>query len=140
MGRELELKKQFEEKMGELIKRYTKNIEDLNAQHCDDEANLEKIKLNIVDIFSKMFNASYKAVYGASRNAVLKNVVESNEDSYAKLYEAYMIYFERIPASWVEKREKSKALGLTKEFIIEDMKLNTKEEIKELFIKLYNSI
>lgn len=36
-----------------------KSIEDLQKQECVDDANLQKIRLNIVEIFHKMFNISF---------------------------------------------------------------------------------
>ena len=35
-----------------------RRIEDLQKQECIDEANLQKIRLNIVEIFHRMFNIS----------------------------------------------------------------------------------
>lgn len=100
------------------------------SSECKDEANLEKIKLNIYNIFYSMFDISYKKVYGGKS--------QPNEDSYNKLLEVYMEFFNKIPLNWKENYRKAKEYGLITECIIEEIKLNTADEIKDMFIRHYN--
>ena len=67
------------------------SIEDLLKNDRVDEANLEKIRLNIVDIFSKMFNIS----------------MTSNCEA---LKEKYLGYFDKITNPWHINKIKAKNL------------------------------
>lgn len=106
------------------------SMEKCISSECKDEANLEKIKLNIYNIFYSMFDISYKKVYGGKS--------QPNEDSYNKLLEVYMEFFNKIPLNWKENYRKAKEYGLITECIIEEIKLNTADEIKDMFIRHYN--
>lgn len=105
----------------------------LKEQDFIDEHNFEKIKLNVVEIFLKMFYASFNDVYGNQANTEL-----TSNEKYEKLYSKYMAFFERIPSSWIEKSKKAKELKMVKEYVIEELKINTANEVKELFIEQYN--
>lgn len=52
------LKEEYFKFLEEKQENLEKIIEDLQKQECLDEANLEKVKLNIIEIFYKMFNIS----------------------------------------------------------------------------------
>lgn len=98
-----------------------KEIE-LKEENFIDESNMEKIKLNVIDIFVKMFDVSYNKAHG----------------DYDELYSVYMNFFQKIPASWKDKAEKDKKFNMTKEYIIEKIKLDTMEEVKAIFQGCYN--
>ena len=124
------LKESYSEALKNKQQMYKEGIEKFISLECKDEANLEKIKLNIYSIFSSVFDISYKKVYGG------KN--EFNEESYNKLYEVYMEFFDKIPSNWKENYAKAEKHGFTTECIIEEIKLTTAAEIKDMFIKHYN--
>lgn len=92
-----------------------------------DEADLEKIKFNVYDIFTTLFNVSYKKA--SSCNNL------SQEEFMEKLKETYLEYFKKIPAPWREKYQKTKEMGLIIENIKEEIKLQTAEKIIEIFNK-----
>ncbi len=132
------LKEEFNKELIKLMNNQKEKAELLMKDACTDEANLEKIKFNVVDIFSKMFIVSYNNVYGKMKNQNIKNAVDTIEDDYEKLYHAYMVFFDKIPAPWKEKYDKDKEMGMTVECVIEELKLNTAKDIRERFTILYN--
>ena len=97
------------------------SIEDLSKNDRVDEANLEKIRLNIVDIFSKMFNIS----------------MTNNCDA---LREKYLGFFDKITNPWHINKIKAKEFGKEQEAIIEDIKIQEAEELKSKFVKYYKQI
>lgn len=97
------------------------NIKDLQEQDCKDEANLEKIRLNIVEIFYKMFNLSLS-------------------DNPVELKEKYLNYFDKITASWHINKGKALEFEQEEEVIIEELKIQEAEELKAIFKDYYNQI
>jgi len=97
------------------------SIEDLLKNDRIDEANLEKIRLNIVDIFSKMFNISI------------------NNDCEA-LKEKYLGYFDRITNPWHINKTKAEEFKKEQEAIIEEIKIQEADELKAKFIEYYSQI
>lgn len=98
-------------------------VKQLKSESREDEYKFAQIELNIVDIFSKMFEISYKKI--------------SNLDQWAQpLKEHYLSYFTRIPASWKLNLEECKQHGLDDEVYIETLKLNKAESIKHHFLLL----
>lgn len=98
-----------------------KSIEDLQKQECVDEANLQKIRLNIVEIFYKMFNISLS-------------------DSPVALKEKYLSFFDKITEPWHINKEKALEFGKESEAIIEELKIQEAEELKNQFKDYYNQI
>lgn len=96
-------------------------IEDLQEQGSIDEVNLEKVRLNIVEIFSKMFNISI------SDNSIV-------------LKEKYLSFFDKITKPWYTNKEKALEFGIEKEAIIEEIKIQEAEELKKQFKEYYNQI
>ncbi|WP_234117195.1 hypothetical protein [Clostridium hydrogenum] len=124
------LKKEYLEILDDKMKSTNKKELELRQENFIDEGNMKKIKYNIIDIFVKMFNVSYNKVYG-------KNVIDEI-NSYNEFYLTYMNFFEKIPASWKVKAEKDKKFDMTKEYIIEKIKLDTMEEVKSIFQVCYD--
>lgn len=99
-------------------------IKSLTKEELKDEANLEKITLNIVTIFKQVFNVSY-------------NKIVKDKKEYEEFKKDYLKYFNTIPASWKEKREKDEKFGNGEGVIIENLKLSMADTIKEKFLGLY---
>lgn len=128
----------------ELVKESFQNVLEQRKEQCEikiselmnanttDEANLEKIKLNVYDIFTTLFNVSYKSASNHKEFSV--------EESYEKLKETYLEYFNKIPAPWREKYLKAKEMDLVLECVREEIKIETAEEIKEIFIQVCSKI
>lgn len=93
----------------------------LQKDDCLDEANLEKVRLNVVDIFYKMFNISI------------------SDDSIA-LNEKYLGFFNKISEPWYKNKEKAMECGKEKEMIVENIKIEKVEELKNKFNDYYNQL
>jgi len=98
-----------------------RNIKDLQEQECADEANLQKIRLNIVEIFHKMFNISLS-------------------DNPVELKEKYLNFFDKITEPWYINKEKALEFGKEEEVIIEELKIQEAEELKIQFKDYYNQM
>lgn len=98
-----------------------RSIEDLQRQEYRDEANLEKIRLNVVEIFHKMFNISF-----------------SNDP--VELKDKYLNFFDKITTPWRVNREKAIKFGKDREAIIEELKIEEAEKLKIKFKDYYEKI
>lgn len=105
-------------------------IKELKAAENNDEANLEKVRLNIIDIFTTLFNTSLK------KSCSVKEI--SEEEYYKKLGDIYLEFFNKIPAPWREKYTQAKNRDLVFEYVVEELKINTAEEIRQYFMEVYN--
>lgn len=86
----------------------------LEADERNDEADFEKIRENIYQIFKTIFSVSLQAG-GSDSNAVRKQFLEK---------------LDQIPESWRESLRKAQEHGDTAKIVIEQLKLTTAEEIK----------
>ena len=84
-----------------------------------DEANLEKIKYNIYDIFQKMFQRS-------------KTIAKSEEE----FIEMYLTFHQKIPNNWKSNYKHAKEEGSI-DMYIEEIKLETANKIEQLFRNLW---
>ena len=98
-----------------------KSIQDLQYRECVDEANLQKIRLNIVEIFYKMFNISLS-------------------DNPVVLKEKYLSFFDKITRPWYINKDKALEFGKENEVVIENLKIQEAEELKRQFNDYYNQI
>ncbi|MDU5080940.1 hypothetical protein ACF3M2_05760 [Tissierella carlieri] len=115
------LKENYLNFLKEKQENFKSSIEDLQKQECLDEVNLEKVKLNIAEIFYKMFNISLN-------------------DKSVDLEEKYLGFFDKITKPWYINKEKALKFGDEKEVIIEDIKIQEAEELKSRFKEYYNEI
>lgn len=126
-----QLKEEYLNKVTELINQWKEHAIKLKKEDSQDEAILESIKVNVGDIFYKMFNISY--------NNSCKNV-ESVEVELKKLSKAYLAFFDKIPAPWKEKMAKDKEYNKMEDYYKEEIKLETADMIKSLFIEYYERV
>lgn len=103
-------------------------IDKFLAEHCEDDANLAKIEYNIIDIFDQMFAISEKKAMGNRQN------------SKETLKETYLAFFEKIPKSWYENREKSIAFDDVETTHKENLKIHQATMLKNRFIELYEEV
>lgn len=105
-------------RMNAWVEETKQNIVAYSNDFKDDEANLEKIKLNVYEIFLKMFDIAYKKANNVK-------ALEAN----------YLGFHEKIPANWKTKKAQSeKADDLN--YYIETIKLETEDKIKKLFLSV----
>ncbi|QSX04830.1 hypothetical protein JYG23_08950 [Sedimentibacter sp. zth1] len=123
----------------DLIKSYTgiviKKKEECIIKHDNlikdnrkDEADLEKIKANIYDIFTTMVTATEKQINNKK--------ILSEEEKYNDFCISYLKIFDKIPASWRAKLEKAKKNNAVIESVIEEVKLSVADELRNIFKKL----
>lgn len=118
------LKKEFLDRLNDIQKEIIIKAESLKNEARDDEATTEKIKLNIVGIFEKMFLVSYR------------KAMQCNDGDAAKLQvlkDNYMGHFNKIPMSWYQRLEKAKEHEDFETIYIEEAKIATMQKIKALF-------
>lgn len=96
-------------------------IEELKKDERLDEANLEKIRLNVIEIFSKMFTIS-------------------NSDNPEILKDKYLSFFDKITKPWYVNKEKALKFDKQKEVIIEDIKIEEAESLKSKFKDYYSQM
>jgi len=126
-----QLKGDYLMELTSLIDGWKGNSDRLKKEEAGDESILEAIKVNVGDIFYKMFNVSY--------NNSCKNI-QTEEEELKKLETAYLAFFDKIPAPWKEKAEKDKEHNMLEEFYKEQIKLETAEKVKNLFIEHYKKL
>lgn len=124
-----QLKEAYLNEITEIINLWKENYVRLREEGSIDESILESIKVNVGDIFYKMFNISYN---NSCRN------IESEEAELNKLSKAYLAFFNKIPAPWKEKMAKDKEFNMMEEYYKEQIKLEAAEKIKNLFIEYYD--
>lgn len=98
------------------MKESRENAKRLEEDYREDEAKLEKIKLNVYDIFLKMFNLSLRKT--------------DSEDAFQAMY---LQFHKTIPKNWHEARNKAKENDSI-EYYIEDLKIETANKIETYFL------
>lgn len=96
----------------------TASIRTLEEEGRQDEADLEKVRLNITTVFETLANAD---------EAFCK-------DDYAAFCERYTARFTTMPLSWQAHLDKAKAHGDADAQRIEEAKLETADQLKNAFL------
>ncbi len=110
----------FEHEIAECVKR-----EALLQGDCrQDEANLEKIKANVFDIFRTMFNIAVRTVH-------------DKDNTMNSIRCSFMTKVESIPANWLSSYERAKAHQDTSKILIEEIKLQTVAAIRSTFEEIW---
>ncbi|EQB89470.1 hypothetical protein J2Z44_001944 [Clostridium punense] len=122
-----ELKVEYLGELQELTNDLKEKSLKLAEEGSEDEAILEKIKVNVVDMFYKLFNVSYRKVYSSGE--------DSEQELLRKLSQEYFNFFYKIPEPWKEKMVKDKEFNMMEEYFKEEIKIKTSEQIKDIFIK-----
>jgi len=127
--------------MRELEERYLAYINEKIAEHDNlhkqykaddrkDEANLEKIKINIYEIFKTLFINDIKQLQGKN----LENIKDIN------IYGGYLLRFDTIPVNWKKSLSMAKEHGDIVKQVIEECKLAVADELKEKFLEMFNEL
>lgn len=125
-----QLKVEYLGELQELINVLKEKSLKLAEEGSEDEAILEKIKGNVVDIFYKLFNVSYRKVCSSEEGR--------EQELLRKLSQQYFNFFNKIPEPWKEKMVKDKEFNMMEEYFKEEIKIKTSEQIKDIFIKYFN--
>ena len=124
-----QLKEEYLIELSALKNKYKEKAGRLAEEGSGDESMLETIKVNICDIFSTVFNVSYK-----------KSCRNGEASELGKLAEVYFDFFDKIPTPWKEKMVKDKEHNMMEEYYKEQIKLETADKVKNLFIKHYGRL
>lgn len=95
-----------------------------------DESDLEKIKVNIYEIFRILFLSDTKQLKG-------KKLSKENKD-IKNFYGGFIKRFDTIPANWRISLDKAKEHDDITQQVIEETKLAVAEELKDRFIMILN--
>ncbi len=133
---------QFKNKYIEALNIEIKDLKDnsnkLRSEGSADEAKFEMIKVNVVDIFSKMFMVAYNNVYVKANNQNLKSILEQNINDKEKLVKCYEFLLTNITKPWREKLEKDKKFNLVEKSVIEEVKIEQSDKIHNMFNNMIN--
>ena len=94
---------------------------ELQKENCNDEANFEKIKANVYDIFKTVLSVGMK---------------QHGEDS-SKAQEFLIKKLEQISSDWASSYEKAKQNDDSKKMCIEKIKMNTAQDIRENILHIW---
>ena len=122
------LVKQYTEILNEKKETCKKNCDALTKDSRKDEADLEKIKLNIYDIFNTFI--------GVAQREISKKAFTDENLKYEAFCNEYLHSFDKIPESWRVKLEKAKENNDVINIVIEENKLSVAAELKNIFSKL----
>lgn len=116
-----ELKQHYRKTLNAWISECEAKAKTYEADFREDEANHEKIKLNVYDIFLKMFNLSLKKAH-----------------SEADVKTMYLNFHRNIPRNWHIARDKAKKHDSI-DVYTEDIKIETAEKIRAFFLKAWET-
>lgn len=123
-----ELKLQYCGFIEDKKKQCTEQYENLKKDNRKDEADHEKIKENICDIFEVLFKAHVNQ---------LEKLSVSEEEKLLRLKADFTNRFETIPKNWIARLELAKRHNDVANIVIEELKLQVAKELEEQFIALY---
>ena len=86
-----------------------------------DEANFEKVKANIYDIFRTIFSVA----------------VKNSKGDFEAIKRFFILKIEQIPSNWVIAYNTAKQHDDTVKMQIEQIKLDTVSEIRQMFITIW---
>lgn len=129
MSKCLSLKEDYLKEIKLIENKCREDSKSLMSEEKKDEAILENIKLNIIDIFCKMFDISFART--------CKNTEDENTE-LKNLKEEYFKFFEKIPAPWRIKMAKDKEHNMMEEYYKEKIKLEMVDKMKEIFLKHFH--
>lgn len=102
--------------------------EQYKADDRKDEADLEKIKVNIYEIFRTLFLSDIKQLEGKDLGQL--------ED--INIYGGFLIRFDTIPANWKISLAKAIEHGDITKQVIEEHKLEVAKELKDKFLMMFD--
>lgn len=122
-----ELKETYLKEMDLLKESCLMKMKELQKDDKTDEANFEKIKANIFDIFIILFQGEVKKF---NTEAELKD-----QDKYTLFCSYYLNRFDTVPKAWRMRLDYADKNGLITEKVVEELKLETADIIKDIFMK-----
>ena len=99
----------LEEKKKSSLEIYNKLLEN----ECTDEANFERIKLNVYDIIPAYLNATKK-----------KTIAITSEEQYDSFYNEFLVSMEKLQSNWNNKLELAREKNHVENIVVEEVKLS----------------
>ena len=93
----------------------------LENEDCNDEANFEKIKANVYDIFKTILSAAMK----------------QHGDDSLKVQEFFIEKMGQISSDWAASYEKAEQNDDTQKMCIEKIKMNTAQDVSEDILQIW---
>lgn len=109
---------QFTAYMEETVRNLQRKEQALAQSDRKDEANMVKIQINIYGVC--------RTIYEAVRKNSLPEEVEK----------AYLQKIDRLPENWELSLEKARAHGDVEKILVEELKLEAWQDVKEAFLRL----
>ena len=122
MNKKERLRTVFLEKVNEVIENRKMDVTRLTKENRLDEANLEKVKLNVIEIFKQMYEITHS----------------KSKDTFNR--EHYLQLLTKIKTPWEVKRQKAEHYGDTLNVVLENIKLDEATYIMSIFDELYLEI
>lgn len=116
-----EQQRKFESYLDEQIAACKQRSKLLAEDDRMDEVNFEKVRVNVFEIFKTILSVA-ESVCG--------------KDDLAKRH-FFLQKAEQIPTSWTTSYEKAKQNGDVKKMLIESIKLDTIQEIKDMCMQIW---
>jgi hypothetical protein len=123
-----ELEEKYLNYIDKRIAEHTGLSEQYKADDRKDEADLEKIMVNIYEIFKTLFLSDIKQLEGKS--------IANPED--INIYGGYLLRFDTIPANWKKSLDKAIEHGDITKQVIEEHKLEVAKELKDMFLEMFD--
>lgn len=111
----------------EKIDEHNNSGEQFKADNRNDEADLEKVKVNIYEIFKTLFLSDIKQLEGKDLSGI-KDI---------GVYGGFLLRFDTIPNNWRASLDKAIEHGDTTKQVIEEYKLTVAGELKDKFIEIF---
>lgn len=121
MNEKIKHMNQFFDNQIQLCRQQEKNLQEDDRR---DEANFQKIKANVYDIFKTILTVAQKVGNGNSQS----------------IKQFFWAKTEQIPASWKAAYEAAKLHDDTENMVIEMIKLDTIQEIRDEFLTCWEEI
>ncbi len=101
----------------------------LISEQRKDEANIERVRLNIIDVFRCLWNVSVNEY--AKENDI--------NEKQRKIADSFFIKAERVPQSWKQSLEQARLHDDTLKILIEETKLQAAKEITDYCRQLFQT-
>lgn len=121
MNEKIEHMNQFFDSQIQLCKQQEKALQEDDRS---DEANFQKIKANVYDIFKTILTVAQKVGNGNPQ----------------RVKQFFLEKTEQIPANWKAAYEAAKLHDDTENMVVEMIKLNTIQEIRDEFLSCWEEI
>jgi hypothetical protein len=131
---ETKFKPLFLARLDQMSKQIESKRQEREASGAEDEAVLERIKLNVVDIFRRMFLRSLDEMpHSQNMLPELGEIIAGNPDKWERSCRLFRFWLARIPSNWTQALQEAEANGDVCEAVKERVKLEIRDVIQDEF-------